>query len=188
MNKLLTHWFSLGLIAIWLIICIICQKADLAAYFANKGIATIGPQYYRFATSLLLHTNFLHMFANASALYFVGEYLELQIHPAKLLAFSLLIGVVAQTVFSFVYKNAVSIGGSPIVFALIGLIVALQIKRVDIFQFKLGTWYGNWIAGYAILANIPVFSDGIAATLLLHGISAVLGILLGCLCVGLKLF
>ena len=187
MNKFLTHWFSFGLMAVWIIICIICQKTDVASYFANRGIAVIGSQYYRFVTSLFVHTNFLHLLANVSALYFLGKYLEPQITPVKLLAFSLLIGVVTEALFSVVYRNAVSFGGSPILFALIGLIIALKIMQADVFQFKLGTWNGNWIVGYAILANIPIFSDNFVSTLFVHGIPTVLGILLGCLCIGLKL-
>lgn len=187
MNKLMEHWFSYAMIVVWLVMCVICQKTDLASGLANKGLSVYGGEYYRFITTLFLHNNFLHMLVNASALYFVGEYLEPQINPAKLLIFSLLIGVATEILFATICKNAVSMGGSPIVFALIGLIIALQIMKTDANKFQLGTWYGNWIIGYAVLANIPVFSTSFTSTLIIHGLPLILGILMGCLGVGLKL-
>lgn len=187
MNKFSAHWFSYSLIAVWLVVCIICQKIDLVSRFANRGLHIIGGEYYRFATTLFLHNNFLHVLANATALYFVGRYLEPQISPVKLLVFSLLIGVITDALFAAIYKESVSIGGSPIVFALIGLIVAIQIMKMEYMKFQLGTWYGNWIIGYAILSNIPFFSTRFASTLIIHGVSTVLGILLGCLGIGMKL-
>ena len=187
MNKILTHWFTYAIIMIWLLLCIICQKVDLVSRFANKGIAIIGGEYYRFATSLFLHSNLLHALINASALYFVGKYLEPQITPCKLLIFSMLIGVATESIFSMVFKDAIGIGGSPIIFSLIGLIAALQITKTHTSKFQLGTWYGNWIVGYAFLANIPLFSDSFISTLFMHSISAVLGIALGCLCIRMKL-
>lgn len=187
MSKLAEHWFSYGLILLWLVICFICQKYDLVSVFFNKGIAIVGNEYYRFATALFLHNNFLHVLANAAALYFVGNYLEPQINPAKLLIFSMLIGIITEAVFSAIYKDSVSRGGSPIVFALIGLIIALQITKTDAFKFQLGTWYGNWILGYTILANIPLFSTSFVSTLIIHGFPLLLGIILGCMGVGMKI-
>lgn len=187
MNKLLDHWLSYSLILIWVVVCIICQRVDLVPKYANKGLSIIGKEYYRFVTALFLHNNFLHMLANAVALYFVGKHLELQINPDKLFVFSLLIGVITEMVFSAIYKNSVSMGGSPIVFSLIGLIIALQIMKADSYIFQLGTWHCNWIVGYAILANIPLFSTSFVSTLIIHSIPMVMGIVLGCLSVGFKI-
>ena len=179
MNKLIQHWFSYAIIAIWLFICIIGLKLNLVSGFANKGLSVIGGEYYRFLTALFVHNNFLHLLANVIAIYYAGSYLESHINPVKLLAFSLLIGVITELIFAAIYKESVSFGGSPIIFALIGLIVALNITKADTFQFQLGTRYGNWILGYAILANIPLFSDNFLSTLLIHGIPFALGVLLG---------
>lgn len=185
MNKLTTHWFSYGLICVWLAGFMVCRKADLVTGYANKGMAVLGGEYYRFATALFLHSNFLHMLANAVTLYFVGKYLEPQINPAKLAVFAFLIGVTTEAVFASVFRDSQSVGGSPIVFSLIGLIAALQIRGAAANPFRLGTWYGNWILGYAVLANIPLFSTSLASTLMMHGLPLGLGVLLGCLGIGL---
>lgn len=182
------HWFSLGMIAVWCIAWGFCQKLDLVPVLANKGTTLIGREYYRYVTGLLVHSNIWHLFFNASALYFVGRYLEPQISPWKLLLFSASIGIATEMMFSVIYPKSISAGGSPIVFALIGLMVALPIGKADSFDFRLGTWYGNWIVGYAVLSDIPLFSDNWAATLLIHAIPLLSGILLGYLGVVWKLF
>ena len=187
MHKFLDHWFSYSFILIWLVVCILCQKMDLVSRYANKGTAIIGKEYYRFATALILHNQFLHAIFNAATLYFVGQHLEPQIQPGKLLIFSVLIGVITETVFSAIFRESVSMGGSPIVFSQIGLIAALQILRADAFKFQLGTWYGSWILGYTVLANIPFFSDNFISSLIIHGMPLTLGIVLGCLGVGLRI-
>ena len=181
MNKFMEHWFTSALICIWLIVCVIQQKLNLVPKFANKGFDVIGNEYFRIGTALLLHSNLLHMAANAAALYFVGKYLEPQIAPAKLFIFSVLSGVITEFIFSVIYRNSVSFGGSPIVYALIGLIAALQIMKADVFSFKLGNWTCNWIAAYLLFSNIPLFSNNFASTLLIHGLPFGIGILFGCI-------
>lgn len=70
------------------------------------------------------------------------------------------------------------VGGSPMTFALIGFLIVLQMKRRDLPRFQLGTWYGNYIVGYATLGNLPFFSkDG--STLFVHTIGLLIGILSG---------
>ena len=53
------------------------------------------------------------------------------------------------------------------VFSLIALMAVLQVVRKDLPGFNLNTAYGQWIAGYAILSNIPVFSKN-SSTLVIH--------------------
>ena len=181
MNKILSHWFTALLILLWLVVCVVQQKTDLVSKFANKGFDILGNEYFRFGTALLLHKHPLHMALNSAAIYFVGKYLEPQINPAKLLIFSAVIGMITEILFSAVYRESVSFGGSPIVFALIGLIAALQIMKTDIYTFQLGNWMCNWITAYTLLANIPLFSNNFASTLLIHGIPFGIGILFGCI-------
>ena len=188
MNRWVEHWFSYGLIIIWFIVCIVSQKLDMVTRFANKGIAIIGGEYYRFATALLLHKSLLHTFINASAMFFVGSFLEPQVSPWKLVVFSMLAGIITETVFSVAFKESVSMGGSPVIFALIGLIISIQIMKADSTKFQLGTWYGNWTVGYTVLANIPLFSDSFVSALFIHGCSIAVGLLLGCLCIALRFF
>ena len=72
------------------------------------------------------------------------------------------------------------IGGSPVVFALIGFILISQFMRKSLPRFQLGTWYGNWIVGYAVLGNLPFFS-GNASTLIIHLMALAVGAAFGAL-------
>ncbi len=182
------HSFSYGLILIWLIAGILCVRFNLIEQYGNKGVQILGKEYYRFITALFLHSNLLHIAINAVAMYFVGKYLEPQINPVKLFLFAVFIGTVTNAVFANIYKNALSVGGSPILFALIGLIVALQITGTDADQFRLGNLTCNWILGYAIFANVPLFSTSFFSTLLMHGVALSLGILFGYIGIIIKCF
>ena len=87
-----------------------------------------------------------------------------------------------------IYRNSVSVGGSPIIFALIGLIIALQVMKTDYSRFRLGTWYGNWTLAYAVLANLSFFSDNFISTLTVHSVALVLGIAMGCVGILIGIF
>lgn len=187
MNKRVGCWFTYLMIIIWGIIYVLNLKFNVADRLMNVGIFKIGNEFYRLGTALLVHQKFLHVFANALALFFIGRYLEPQIASWKLLLFSVVIGMITNGIFSCIYRNAVSVGGSPINFALIGMILALHITHTDCLEFKLGTWYGNWIMFYVVFANVPLFSTSFLSTILIHSVAAVMGILLGCVCIALKL-
>lgn len=186
MNKFQQHWFSYGLIVIWLVIWLIGRKNDLTEQYAAKGLNLIGREYHRLGTALFLHRDLLHVAANALALYWVGVYLEPQISPGKLCVFALLAGVIAQLIFSVIYRNSTSFGGSPIVFALIGLTAVWTMMKAGSTRFQLGTWYGNWILGYAVLSNLPILGNDLSL-LVIHGISLICGMLLGGAGIGLHL-
>ncbi len=186
-HKIQTHWFSLCLIFLWMIVWVMGQAVDLIPRLANKGMSILNGEYYRLASSLLLHNSLLHVLANAAALFFVGQYLEPQISPWKLSVLSITAGIAAYFLFSCIYRNSISLGGSPIVFSLIGLIGALVLHRADHEPFLVHTWYGRWILGYALLSNLPLFSDNLLSTLLIHGLSLVLGFLLGSLAIVLRI-
>lgn len=185
MNKLINHWFSYGLIFVWFLMYMIGLQLDLVSGLANKGNDVINGQYHRFITTLFLHRNFVHVLMNAAALYWVGYYLEPRIDPTKLLLFALLIGVITEAIFSICFHSSICVGGSPVIFALIGLIAALQIMKES--DFQLGTWYGNWILGYALFANIPLFSDNFISTLFIHCFPLALGTIFGCISVILRI-
>lgn len=187
MSKLFQHWFSYGLIVIWFVIWLLVQKSDLMEQFTGKGMNLIGNQYYRFGTALFLHKDLFHVVANAVALYWVGVYLEPQSSSARLCVFALFMGALSQFFFGVIYRESTSFGGSPIVFALIGLIIAWNVMKAGNTRFQLGTWYGNWILGYAVLSNLPFFGNGLSA-LVIHSISLVLGALFGGIAIGLRFF
>ena len=157
----------------------------LKELFCCKGLNIIGTEYYRFFTGLLLHVNLFHIWANMITMFFVCNFLNGKIKDTVLFAFSLIAGTLANFLFSMVSPQGYMIGGSPAIFALIGLIVVLQWKRKDLPRFKLGTWYGNWIVGYALFSNIPFFSKDFS-TLIIHVIGFVVGLVFGMLVVLMK--
>ncbi len=188
MSNIRTHWFSFGIILLWTAAFILGCWLNLQEKCANLGIQLLNREYYRWISALFLHANVIHLAFNVAAMYFIGKFLEPQIVPWKLLAFSLVIAIGTEAVFSYIFQRSESVGGSPILFALIGVVIATQITGAGFDKFRFGTWYGNWITGYAILANIPLFSDSLSSTLLIHGIPLILGAVLGYFGITLRLF
>lgn len=166
------------IITVWIMVFLIGLKVNMEEMLICKGIDVIGSEYYRFITALFLHFNLLHLLANAFSLYYIGYFLEKQIRPIQFIIFSLLGGTISNIIFSVLYPNSSIIGGSPICFALIGLIVIYQIFKPESMRFRMGTWYGNWIVGYFFLGNIPIFSHNVS-TLVIHMIALVIGMILG---------
>ncbi len=188
MSKIINHWFSFGLILFWIIVCILGFWLNLHDQFANLGSQLLNRQYYRWITALFLHANVIHLIFDAVTMYFIGKFLEPQIAPWKLLAFSLVIAIGTEAIFSYIFQRAESVGGSPILFALIGLIIATQLTRDGFEEFRHGTWYGNWITVFAIFANVPFFSDSLLSTLVIHGIPVILGVTFGYMGIALRWF
>lgn len=165
-------------IVLWGAIYLVSWKVDCFLLFSNRGIQVIGNQYYRFLTGLFVHVNFFHFLINAVTVYCVFYFLGGKINEIKLLVFSIVAGCLTNVVFSILYPNSESVGGSPVVFGLLALLAVLQICSPDLLRFRWKTIYGQWIIGYAVLSNIPIFSkDG--STLTIHLIAFLLAFLLG---------
>lgn len=174
------------IIVIWGISFIIGLNVNIINKFANHGFNILENEYYRFVTGLFLHINFLHFLINMITLFLVGSFLEEQVGAIKYLFFSIFIGTISEIIFSWIYKDSISVGGSAIIFALIGLIFVYQLFKSEASKFHLGTWYGNWIVGYALLGNIPIFSNNIS-TLIIHLIALIMAFFIGYICVKVKI-
>ncbi len=160
------------LIVIWVLLFIMIKILGCEELVVCKGIRVIDREYYRFFSGLLFHQNAIHLLANCFGMYWVSTFLKNYISLKEIILIAILGGIVTNICFSVIYPNSTSFGGSPMVYALIGAIVVLIFsKRCD---FKLGTWYGNSIFAYAILANIPLFSKDIS-TLVIHSIALGVG-------------
>lgn len=162
----------------WVIIYLAGFKVDCIEVLGNKGFDIIESQYYRFFTGLLVHTNFFHLLINVIVLYCACCFFNEQIGEVKLLIFTIISGFITNIIFSILYPNSVSIGGSLVVFSLIGLIFAIQLLRVDGPRFQFKTKEEYWIMGYAILSNVPIFSNNIS-TLVIHVIAFCIAFILG---------
>lgn len=176
------------LIAIWIVMFIISVRVDLLYYLAGKGISIIDHEYYRFFTGPLLHFNILHLLVNISGVFWVGYFIEQKVGSAKFLVFGLVVSTIAEIIYSFIFRTSENnIGGSVCVFAFIGLIITLLLLKPDLYKFRLGTWYGNWILSYAILGNVPILPIITPGTISIHFIALLSGGVLGALGIVLKL-
>lgn len=164
--------------SLWAAVFILDLAFGWKELLCSKGLAGIGGQYYRWFTGLLLHVNLFHLLINCVVLYYVGVFLKGQAQAGRLFLFSAAVAVAANAIFAAIYPQSESIGGSPVVFALIGLIGAMQLLSKDGPRFSFHSAYGRWIAGFAILGNIPVFS-GNSSTLVIHGVALAIGLAAG---------
>lgn len=173
-----------AVMCIWWGAYFLAKKKDLAQVCANKGISIIQGEYWRFFTGLFLHVNLLHLLLNSIAFYWVCAFLETRTTSFKMIVFSLTAATLSNVCFSILYRKSISVGGSPIVFAMIGLIVIYALFGKDTQKPDIHSAYGRWILGFAIFGNIPIFS-GNSSTLIIHSISLILGAIIAF--VGLRL-
>lgn len=167
-----------AIMCIWWGAYFLGKKKDLAEVYANKGISIIQGEYWRFLTGLFLHVNLFHLLLNSIALYWVCAFLKGRTNSFKLVLFSLLSAVLTNLFFSLLYSKSISVGGSPIVFSIIGLIAVYSLFGENTPKLDIHSVYGRWIIGFAVFGNIPIFSGNIS-TLIIHVISLLVGASIG---------
>lgn len=173
-------------ILLWIAVFVIGFKVNCTEMLGNKGINVIRGEYYRFFTGLLVHAGWFHLMINVVSIYFVVGFLKEQVDTIKLLVFSAVVATITNIIFSLMYKESTSIGGSPVVFAMLGLLIVLQIMDKNVERFVLDSLQTKWILGYAILGNIPIFSKNIS-TFVIHFIAFVIAAILGCIVVKVRI-
>ena len=173
-------------IIIWILIYLAGFFTNIYDTFSNHGIQIINGQYYRFFTGLLLHTGLIHILGNILGIYFTGKFLDHQISQWKLLLITVFSATSANAIFSVIAPNSISVGGSPIVFSLIGLVCVSQFLCKDTPRFHFRTQYGEWIVGYAILSNISLLL-GNFSILIIHLLPFLIAFLLGFIGIKCKL-
>ena len=171
-------------ILLWIVVFVIGFKVNCTEALGNKGINVIQGEWYRFFTGLLVHVNLFHLLINVISVYCAVDFPKGQVDTIKLLIFSVVVACVANFTFSLIYKESTSIGGSPVVFAMLGLMFILQLMNKNVERFILDSFQTRWILGYAILGNVPVFSKNIS-TFVIHFIAFAIAVILGC--IGIKL-
>ena len=124
--------------------------------------------------------NMIHLLANVTAMFWVGYFLESEVGSVKLAGFILLTTFLTNWVFCSIYKEADCVlGGSVCVFSTIGLMIALQIFKIDFQRFRIGIWYGNWILAYGIVSQLPIMSFMNVSTAVIHAIALIIGTIIG---------
>ena len=147
-------------------------------YFANYYINVKNGEIYRLLTACFVHANFLHIFFNMYALFYIGPMVEKYYGKLKYLLIYLGSGIMGS-LFSVVLSNNVSIGASGAIFGLFGSMLYFGYKyRATLDGFVrsgiIPVLFINLILGF-IVPNIDVYGHigGLIGGLLL---SYILGV------------
>lgn len=129
-------------------------------YFANYYINVKNGEIYRLLTACFVHANFLHIFFNMYALYYIGPMVEKYYGKLKYLLIYLGSGIMGS-LFSVVLSNNVSIGASGAIFGLFGSMLYFGYKyRATLDGFVrsgiIPVLFINLILGF-IVPNIDVY-------------------------------
>lgn len=172
-----------SLIAVWAIMFLLSKSTNITKQLCGKGIVNIGKEYYRYLTASLLHTNFVHLLINATALFWIGYLYERQVGSLEFFFIAIICAISTQFIFSIIYRGSdMSVGGSIYNFALCGFGVVMALFVPAFPKMQLGTWCGNWIVVYLIASNFPVLSFVNASTLVIHGIAFAVGAISAIMC------
>lgn len=146
--------------------------------FANYYINVKNGEIYRLLTACFVHANFLHIFFNMYALYYIGPMVEKYYGKLKYLLIYLGSGIMGS-LFSVVLSNSVSIGASGAIFGLFGSMLYFGYKyRATLDGFVrsgiIPVLFINLILGF-IVPNIDVYGHigGLVGGLLLSYIVGV---------------
>ena len=169
------------IIGLWILLYLIGRFTDIDKYLCGKGINNISGQYYRYFTASFLHASLFHVVANSAILYFITIYLDGKLNGVAIALLGIIAGTATNVIFSFSSKNAEkSVGGSVIIFAIIGLMLMMQIIYKSYEPFKLGTVYADWTIGAVVIGNIingqMRFFD--FSNIKMHSISFAMGIVM----------
>ncbi len=167
---------TICILVIWIALFLANQCWSISHSLCGKGIAKIDGDYYRFFTAGLVHTNWIHLLVNGSALFWIGCLYEHRLGSLQFLFIGIICAVVSQVIFLSIFRNAeVSLGGSCYNFALCGFALMLSVLNPEFPQIKLGTWSGNWLGIYLIGANIPFLPFMDWTVIVIHAIAFTLG-------------
>lgn len=146
--------------------------------FANYYVNVKNGEIYRLLTACFVHANFLHIFFNMYALYYIGPMVEKYYGKLKYLLIYLGSGIMGS-LFSVVLSNNVSIGASGAIFGLFGSMLYFGYKyRATLDGFVrsgiIPVLFINLILGF-IVPNIDVYGHigGLVGGLLLSYIVGV---------------
>ncbi|MFB6317884.1 rhomboid family intramembrane serine protease [Saccharicrinis sp. FJH54] len=99
---------------------------DMVSWGANSKLLTLGGQYWRLLTSMIIHFGIIHLAFNIYALVFAGIFLEQLIGHYRLFLSFLITGIMSGIVSALWHdSNMVSAGASGAIFGLFGVYMAI---------------------------------------------------------------
>lgn len=137
----------------------------------QNGIST--NQWWRFITSSFLHVGFIHFLANSISLYFAGVIIEKRIGSHWFLIAFLLCNLVERFTSGLILSFDYSIGSSPGIYGILGIILINCLKEKALFVRHKNTWGMNWVIGYFIIGNLLGLD-----TFYVHTVGFIVGIIL----------
>jgi len=105
------------------VVPLIAPQWDVAIYVAGvlHGYEIfVDGQYYRFISSMFMHSGALHIFMNALSLYFVGQVLEKLFKPLTYLSIYFVTGIFGSLLYLLVNPNGLAVGASGAIFGIFG--------------------------------------------------------------------
>lgn len=162
-------------IVIWCLFLVCLMNEPWVDLLSNKGLHLINGEYYRFVTSLFLHVNIFHMFLNAITMTCLDIYIDHYIKAWHLFIISLFGGIITNFIFSYIYPEMTSVGGSPAIFVLLGLI-CIMYSRLPVFQIL--SKYSLWLIVYIVFGQVPIYVMNMS-TLVIHLIAFCIGMTSG---------
>ncbi len=154
----------------------------------GKVLDPTGSEVYRYVTHMFLHGHLLHLIANLVGLYFIGNYAEKRLGWKMTYAIYFIVGIIEVFITDPLFvamvpskaeeiANAVSVGASGGIFALIG--ASLASLFFDIKSFKQIDKPTLIIS--AIYGVLTTYVVSFGWTTVCHNVSLILGLIFGVL-------
>lgn len=165
--------FIIGLFSILFILDTIVLNGRAFEWGAltQYGIST--NQWWRLITSSFLHTGHIHFLANSISLYFAGVIIEKKIGSYWFLTAFLVCNLIERIISGFILSFDYSIGSSPGIYGIMGIILISCLKEKELFTEHKNTWEMNWVIGYFIIGNLLGLD-----TFYVHTVGFIVGIVL----------
>ena len=146
----------------------------------NKEKVLLNNQWWRVITAPFFHWGVIHVLANSLAIYCTGILIESKIKSTWFLIVFMVSNTLERIIFVFIFSPGSSVGSSPGIFALIGVLVIYFARNKDFFIEQIKSREIGYLIGYGILGNLLYGSlMDIFARLFVHAIGFIIGIILG---------
>src|SRR5690606_41673449 len=127
----------------------------------NKEKVFQNNQWWRVITAPLFHWGIIHILANSLAIYCTGVLIESKIKSTWFLFIFMASNTLERIIFSFIFSPESSVGSSPGIFGLMGVLVIYCIRNKAFFIEHIKSREIGYLIGYGILGNF-LYSDGLS--------------------------
>lgn len=147
----------------------------------NNEKVFLNNQWWRVITAPLFHFGIIHILANSLAIYCTGILIESKIKSTWFLFIFMVSNTLERIIFLFIFSPGSSVGSSPGIFGLIGVIVIYCIRNKAFLIEHIKSGEIGYLIGYGILGNI-LYVDSLVdviGRLFVHGVGLIIGVMLG---------